>query len=220
MTAGSPSSKHTSWAYAEEHAEEPAAAAQARLLAAELGVEPVTPGTAAALTVLAAAGRARTLVDVGSGVGLAAHALLRGAEASGAGSSAVLTGIEPDPECLTAARTLCAQAAPRQARTRFIPGRAEDVLPRLASASYDVVHFHAPAETLGLCLDEAVRMLRAGGMLLISDALDADRTPKPAVRADRTQQMRAAERRIQEDERLLSALIPTGTGLLAAVRAG
>lgn len=220
MIAGSASSKHSSWAYAEEHAEEPAAAAHARLLAADLCVEPVSPGTAAALTAMAAAGRARALVDVGSGVGIAAHALLRGAEASGAGSGAVLTGIEPDPECLAASRALCARSAPRQARTRFIPGRAEEVLPRLASAQYDVVHFHVPAETVERCLEEAVRMLRAGGVLLISDAMDQDRTPRPAVRSGQTQLMRSAERSIQEDDRLLSALFPTGTGLLAAVRVG
>ncbi|WP_168198675.1 O-methyltransferase [Nesterenkonia sp. NBAIMH1] len=169
---------------------------------------------------LAAAGRAKSIVDVGSGVGLASLALLRGASSSDAGRGVVLTGIEADPDCLAASRSLCAQTNLRSARTRFISGRAEDVLPRLASGSYDVVHFHTPAETLERCMEEAVRMLRSGGMLLISDALDSDRLPKPAVRAHSAQTLRTVERRVQDDDRMLSALLPTGTGLLAAVKVG
>lgn len=205
--------KHSSWAYAEEHAEEDPVLELARARAWQLGARPVSPGTASALQLLAAAVGASALVEIGSGAGVSGTALLRGAP-----SRAVLTTIDADPDHSAAAKEVFRAESVPASRTRMITGRAETVLPRLTAAGYDLVFINAPAEETGHFAAEALRLLRSGGLLLINDALDNDRVPKPAVREDSTQAMRELERRLREDPQLTTALLPTGTGLLAAVK--
>ena len=60
---------------------------------------PVTPAVGAALTVLAAASKATTAVEVGAGAGVSGVCLLRGL-----GRNAVLTTIDSDVDHLRAAR--------------------------------------------------------------------------------------------------------------------
>lgn len=208
----SPTAKHTSWAYAEHHRGEDPVLLAARERAFDLGITPVSEGTSATLTVLAAAVRAKTLVEVGTGVGVSGISLLRGAR-----EGATLTSIDVDPEHLHAARTAFRQERLPSARTRLITGRAQDVLPRLATGSYDLVLLDAGAEQLPAYAEESIRMLAQGGLLVINDALDHDRVPRPAVREETTQILRETERSLKEDERLTTTLLGTGTGLLVAV---
>ena len=70
--------KAASWVYAEGFAPEDDTLLRARDRAGELGCTPVQPGTGAALTVLAAAARARAVVEVGTGAGVSGLHLLRG----------------------------------------------------------------------------------------------------------------------------------------------
>ncbi len=209
----SPTAKHTSWAYAEQHRGEDPVLLAARERAFDLGLSPVSEGTAATLTVLAAAVQARTLVEVGTGVGVSGISLLRGAR-----EDATLTSIDADPDHLQAARTAFRQERLPSARTRLITGWAQEVLPRLASGSYDLVLLDAGAEHLHAYAEQGVRMLAPGGLLVINDALGEDQVPRPAVRDEDTQTLRETERALKEDERLMTTLLGTGTGLLVAVR--
>lgn len=209
----SPTAKHTSWAYAEHHRAEDPVLLAARERAFDLGVTPVSEGTAATLTVLAAAVRARTLVEVGTGAGVSGISLLRGAS-----EGATLTSIDVDPEHLHAARAAFGQERLPSGRTRLITGRAQEVLPRLSTGSYDLVLLDAGPEHLPSYAAEAMRMLAPGGLLVINDALDHDQVPRPAVREESTQIRRETERALKEDDRLRTTLLGTGTGLLVAVR--
>lgn len=206
--------KHSSWAYAEEHADGDPIFQAARLRAADLGCTEVSPGTAAALSVLAASCGARALAEIGTGVGISGTALLRGAA-----KHAVLTSIDTNPDHIAAAaETFRADGIPAS-RTRLITGDAAQVLPRLNSAGYDLVLIDADPQDVGSYAAAGLRLIRSGGLLIINDALDGDRVPKPAVRSESTQAMREAERSLREDERLTTALFPTGSGLLVAVKA-
>lgn len=209
----SPTAKYTSWAYAEQHLGDDPVLQAARDLAFDLGIEPVSGGTAATLTVLAAAVQAKTLVEVGTGVGVSGVSLLRGAQ-----PEAILTSIDVDPEHLHAARTTFRHEQLPARRTRLITGHAEEVLPRLATGSYDLVLLDAGTENLPTFTAESIRMLAPGGLLIINDALDQDQVPRPAVREESTQTMRETERLLREDDRLTTTLLGTGTGLLVAVR--
>jgi predicted O-methyltransferase YrrM len=55
-------------------------------------------------------------------------------------------------------------------------------------------------------------------MLIVNDALDGDRVAEPAVREASTNTLRQVGRTVREHEKLLSALLPTGSGLLLAVK--
>lgn len=205
--------KHASWSYAEHHGPEDPVLEAARRRGLDLGVTPVSEGVTSVLTVLAAATQARTVAEVGSGVGVSGIALLRGAA-----PEAVLTSIDPDPDHQHAARQAFHQEGVPAARTRLITGKAQEVLPRLRTGAYDVVLLDAEAEHTGPCVSEGLRLLRPGGLLIVNDALDGDKVPRPAVREPSTQVMRTLEEELRDHPELHTALLPTGTGLLVAVR--
>ncbi|MEU3846792.1 O-methyltransferase [Micrococcus terreus] len=205
--------KHASWAFAESRPEEDEVLLRARERSAELGIEPVSEGTAALLTVLAATSSPATVVEIGTGAGVSGTALMRGLPAS-----SVLTTIDTDAEALRAAREAFTEAGHPANRTRMITGRSRTVLPRLSSRSYDMVLIDADHASLMFHLEQAARLLRPGGLLIVNDALDQDRVPRPAVRESSTLAARQLGRAVREDEQWLSALTPTGTGVLLAVR--
>lgn len=205
--------KHASWAFAESRPDEDEVLLRARERSAELGIEPVSEGTAALLTVLAATSAPATVVEIGTGAGVSGAALMQGLP-----STSVLTTIDTDAEALRAAREAFTEAAHPANRTRMITGRSRTVLPRLSSRSYDMVLIDADHASLMFHLEQAARLLRPGGLLIVNDALDQDRVPRPAVRESSTLAARQMGRAVREDEQWLSALTPTGTGVLLAVR--
>ncbi len=205
--------KQSSWSYTEGLPVEDDVLLRARDRSHELGVTPVSPGVGAALTVLAAGSKAQTAVEIGAGAGVSGVCLLRGL-----GRSAVLTTIDSDVDHLRTAREAYAEAGIPGNRTRTISGRAADVLPRLTDAAYDLVFIDADKPNHPLYVDQAIRLLKPGGMLIVNDALDADRVAEPAVREASTNTLRQVGKTVREHERLLSAMLPTGSGLLLAVK--
>jgi predicted O-methyltransferase YrrM len=205
--------KAQSWAYTEEFLTEEDAITLARARAEELGCDAVSPGTGAALRVLAAANGARNVAEVGTGTGVSALWLLGGMAPDG-----VLTTIDVEAEHQRAAREAFAAAGIRPTRTRPITGRALNVLPRLADGAYDLVLVDGdPAETADY-VEQAVRMLRPGGVLAVPNALWHDRVADPARRDEATVAMRELGKAVRGHEKLTAALLPTGDGLLVAVK--
>jgi predicted O-methyltransferase YrrM len=186
---------------------------RARERAAELGCPAVLPGVGAVLRVMAAALRAKAVVEVGTGTGVAALWLLRGMPEDGQ-----LTTIDVEVEHQRAARAAFAEAGIRPARTRIIPGRASEVLPRLTDGAYDLVLVAADLHGYPEHVEEALRLLRPGGVLAVDGALHRDRVADPARRDELTTIVREVGRSLRGDERVLPALLPSGDGLLLAVR--
>lgn len=205
--------KSTSWSYTEGLPSEDEVLLRARERSHELGVAPVSPGVGAALTVLAAASKAQTAVEIGTGAGVSGVCLLRGLS-----KNSVLTTIDVDVEHLKAAREAFAEAGSPANRTRTISGRAADVLPRLTDAAYDLVFIDGDKQSFPSYLEQAVRLLKAGGLLIINDALDKDRVSDPAIRETSTVTLRQVGKAVRENENLFSSLVPTGDGLLLAVK--
>ncbi|WP_027286576.1 O-methyltransferase [Ruania albidiflava] len=204
--------KALSWAYTEEFLTEPDALRTARARAEEFGIDAVSVGVGAALRMLTAASNARAVAEVGTGTGVSALWLLEGMAPDG-----VLTTIDVEVEHQRAAKEAFADAGIRSTRTRTISGRALDVLPRLADSAYDLVFLDAePSETSDYA-EQAVRMLRRGGMLVVAEALWHDRVADPARRDELTVAMRELGRSVREDENLVPSLLPVGGGLLVAI---
>jgi len=173
----------------------------ARTLALDVGLVPVGPAAGAALRLLAAAGRARSVVEIGTGTGVSGLWLLAGMRPDG-----VLTTIDIEGEHQRVARRLFAEAGYLPGRTRVINGRALDVLPRLADGAYDLVFMDAePSEYPG-AVTEALRLLRPGGVLAVNDVLAEGRIE--------------AVRMVVDAEEWLPALLPSSAGLLCAVKRG
>jgi predicted O-methyltransferase YrrM len=201
-----------SWAYAETFVDEDEVVARARARGDELGTRGVRPGVGAALRLLAATARARSVVEVGTGAGVSGVYLLRGMPPDG-----VLTTIDVEAENQRAAREAFTEAGFRPNRTRLITGRARDVLPRLTDRAYDLVLLDAESSEYDAYLDQAVRLLRRGGVLAVTDALWRGKVADPAQRDRATTTMRELVKRVRDDARLVPALLPVGDGLLLAV---
>ncbi len=150
---------------------------------------------------------------MGTGTGVSGLWLLEGMADDG-----VLTTIDVEVEHQRAAKEAFAAAGVRSTRTRTISGRALDVLPRLADGAYDLVLVDGDPAEAADCADQAIRMLRTGGVLVVNEALWHDRVADPARRDEDTVAMRELGRRVRDDERLLPALLPVGGGLLTAVK--
>ncbi|WP_028050946.1 O-methyltransferase [Cellulomonas sp. URHD0024] len=205
--------KAQSWVYCEEFVPEDDVLLRARERAGQLGCTPVLPGSGAALTVLAAAVSARAVVEIGTGAGVGSLYLLRGMPADG-----VLTTIDLELEHQRAAKEAFAEEGVKPTRTRTIPGRAIDVLPRLTDGAYDLVFVDADKESYPQYVEQAVRMLRPGGVLAVDNALWHDRVADPARRDETTTIIREVGRVVRSDDRLVSTLLPSGDGLLVAVK--
>jgi predicted O-methyltransferase YrrM len=186
---------------------------RARERASQLGCVPVQPGSGAVLSVLAASAQARAVVEIGTGTGVGSLYLLRGMPADG-----VLTTIDVEVEHQRAAKEAFAEAGLRPTRTRVISGRALDVLPRLTDGAYDLVFIDADKDSSAAYVEQALRLLRPGGVLALDNALWHDRVPDPARRDEVTTLIREVGRALRADDRVLPALLPTGDGLLLGVR--
>ena len=205
--------KALSWAYCEEFATPDGVLVTARERAAQVGAVPVTPATGALLQVLAATTHARSVVEVGTGTGVGSLYLLRGMPADG-----VLTTIDVEAEHQRWAKQTFADDGVRPARIRAICGRAQDVLPRLTDAAYDLVVLDADLDGAAGYVEQAVRLLRRDGALVLDHALWRDQVGDPARRDEATTVVREIGRAVRADDRLDCALLPTGDGVLVAVR--
>jgi len=172
----------------------------------------LTATNGAVLRVLAAAIPARAVVEIGTGTGVSGLYLLAGMPEDG-----VLTTIDVEVENQRAAREAFTEAGVRPNRTRVISGRALDVLPRLTDSAYDLVLVDGEKGEYGAYLEQAVRLLRPGGLLAVDSALWHGRVADPAQRDAVTTGIRELGKRVRDDERLCPALLPCGDGLLVAV---
>ncbi|MBD9698994.1 O-methyltransferase [Flavimobilis sp. GY10621] len=207
------SDKTLAWDYCEDYVVEDDVLLRARERAAQYGCHAIAPGAGAVLRLLAATLRARTAVEVGTGTGVASLWLLRGMDAEG-----VLTTIDPEAENQRAAKAAFAEDGIRPERARTINGRPRDVLPRLADAAYDLVLVGSDSPSAADHVEQALRLLRPGGVLVVDEALWRGRVADPARRDEATTMVREIGRSLREDPRVLPAMIPSGDGLLLAVR--
>jgi predicted O-methyltransferase YrrM len=203
----------TSWEYSEAYVAEDAVLTAARVRATEVGCVPIHPGAGAALRLLAAVLDARHVVEIGTGTGVSGIWLLRGMREDG-----VLTSVDIEAENQRQAREAFTAEGVPASRTRLITGRALEVLPRLADASYDLVLADGAKEEYPDYVEEAARLLRVGGVLVIDNSLWHDKVADPAQRDPDTIAIRGTLTALREDERWLVALLPVGDGLLTAVR--
>ena len=203
----------TSWEYSEAYVAEDAVLATAREQALEVGCVPIHPGAGAALRLLAAVLDARHVVEIGTGTGVSGIWLLRGMHQDG-----VLTSVDIEAEHQRRAREAFAAEGVSVSRTRLITGRALEVLPRLADASYDLVLADGAKEEYPDYVEEAARLLRTGGVLALDNSLWHDKVADPAQRDPDTIAIRGTLAALSNDERWLVALLPVGDGMLTAVR--
>ena len=172
---------------------------------------PIGPGAGSALSFLASAVQARAVAEIGTGTGVSGLWLLRGMQADG-----VLTSVDLEAEHQRLARETFAEAGYAPQRFRLIAGSGLDVMARLTDAGYDLVFLDGDKVEYGEYLDQAMRLVRPGGVIVFDNALWHDRVADPSQRDPETAAIRELLQRVANDENLRSVLMPLGDGLLAA----
>ncbi|MDN5798367.1 MAG: class I SAM-dependent methyltransferase [Intrasporangium sp.] len=204
------SQKLAAWAHAEEFIAPSEHVEAARRRADELGVSSIDNGAGATLQVLAAAAGARAVMEVGTGTGVSGLWLLGGMAPDG-----ILTTIDMEPEHQRAARATFAAAGVAHQRTRVITGRAAEVLPRMTDGAYDMLVVDADRSDYPSYVEQATRLLRAGGTLVMSWS---DRESDPAARDPETTTLREVARLVRDQDHFTAALLPVSSGLVVAVK--
>ncbi|MEP7178487.1 MAG: O-methyltransferase [Pseudonocardiales bacterium] len=203
----------TSLTYAESFPIEDDAITAARDRARELGCVPIGPAGGATLRVLAAATGARAVVEVGTGAGVSGLCLQRGMAGDG-----VLTTVDIEGEHQRAAKEAFGEAGIATTRYRLINGSAAEVLPRLRESAYDLVFVDADKTAYGVYFEQALRLLRPGGVMAFDNALWHDRVADPTQRDADTTTLRELCKTVRDDNRLVCALLPVSDGLLVAAK--
>jgi len=211
----SPASKYSalaaSVAYADAFAPQPSGSQFARERAIDLDLDPISEGVATTIGLLARLIGAKNVVEIGTGTGVSALALLAGMVPDG-----VLTSIDPENELqLTAREILTDQGVPLR-RARLIAGQPLSVLPKLNDASYDLMFVNGDPLEYVEYVDQATRLLRSGGLLILHHALWRHTVANEDIEADEPLIIREALAAVTAMEGMPAALWPIGDGLLVA----
>lgn len=174
---------------------------------------PIGPGAGAVLSFLASAVQAKAVAEIGTGTGVSGLWMLRGMQADG-----VLTSVDLEAEHQRLARETFSEAGYAPQRFRLIAGAGLDVMPRLTDAGYDMVFLDGDKVEYGEYLEQALRLVRPGGLIAFDNALWHDRVADPSQRDPETTAIREVLHQVATDDRLRSMLIPLGDGLLVAQR--
>ncbi|HOC12685.1 MAG TPA: O-methyltransferase [Propionicimonas sp.] len=212
-TPGRASTLPATIAFAEAFAPESDAAESARERAKQLGLECISSGAATTLTFLATAVGAKTVVEIGTGTGVSALALLAGMAADG-----VLTSIDGEAEHQLAAREVLAAGGVATRRVRLIAGQPLNVLPKLTDGAYDLVLIDGDPLEYVEYVAQAEKLLRSGGLLALHHALWHGLVADERNDDDEPLIIREALAAVSTNEAFTPALLPIGDGLLVAVK--
>ncbi|MCX4660285.1 methyltransferase domain-containing protein [Streptomyces sp. SID4919] len=205
--------RQTGLAFADAFVAEEEAVHWARDRARESALRPVSPSTGAALRMLAATAGAKAVAEIGTGTGVSGIHLLHGMRPDG-----VLTTVDPEPDRQQLARQAFRLAGFATNRARFIPGRALDVLPRLADSGYDLVFCDGDRMECVDYLAESLRLLRPGGLVCFEGVFADGRTVDSGPQPMEVLRLRELVRAVRENTELVPSLLPVGDGLLCAVK--
>lgn len=196
--------------FADSWLDEPEAVREARLRAADTGVEALSPSGTAVLRFLAATVGAQAVIEIGTGTGVSGAALLRGMTPGG-----TLTTIDTEAAYQRYAREAFAALGPNTPRARFIAGRALDVLPRMSDGAYDMVVVDADRSEYPAILVQARRLLRIGGLVVFAGVGADGALADPARRDAEASAVKETAEALRSDDTWVASLMIEGSGLLA-----
>jgi len=201
-------SMELSWKFAEDFVVESPEIQAARQLSLENGVDAISPAVGAQFAVIAAATKAETAIEIGTGLGVSGLYLFRGAP------RAILTSIDIEIDYQISAKKAFGDAGVPANQARLIAGRALDVLPRMNEASYDLVVVDGDPASVIEYVEHGLRLARVGGTVLVPHALWHGRVADAAQRDDTVADFRTLISESAKSTAVTSALSLAGDGLL------
>ena len=190
--------KPASWAYAEEFVTENEVIESARRRGEELGATPVGNGAGVLLRLLAAAVKAKSVVEVGTGAGTSGLWMLQGMPEDG-----ILTTIDVEAEHQGVAKKAYAEAGIAHQRTRVITrSGARRAAPHDRRRLRHGRHRRRQGASTPSTSSHGIRLLRSGGVLVLDNMLWHDKVADPAARDEQTSVLRDLGKALRDDERL------------------
>lgn len=175
----------------------------------------IEPTQARLLGVLLAAIAARRALDLGTLFGYSAAVMARAM-----GPKGRVLSVEGEPRHAEVARANLA-ALRLAGRVEIRVGAALDVMRALPARSFDLVHIDVDKEGYPRYLEEAVRVLRPGGIVAADNALAFGRVASPPPTGDPDAPAVRAVRRfntlLASHPRITPMLVPLGDGLAVGV---
>lgn len=172
----------------------------------------IAPEQAAFLQITLAAAQAVRVVEIGTLGGYSAISMARGLPDDGL----VITH-EANPKHAEFARDWIGRSD-QDDRIEVIVGDAHETLAQHADGSADAVFIDAEKEGYGDYLDQALRILRPGGILFADNVLDGGNITRDGDSSPRTAALRTFLARVKAHEHLRSVIVPLGDGCLFAIK--
>ena len=192
------------WLHSQTFIPEDTHLSNAREKSIELGLNPIGQGVGALLKFLASTIDASNVVEIGTGTGVSGLWLFRGMNSAG-----VLTSIDSDQERQRAAKEIFSDAGIATNKIRLIAGRAIEVVGKLTDNAYDLMFINGDKLEYETLFEQSLRLLRPGGLLVFHNILgESNAADNEAVRI--------VCEKIKDDSRLVSVMIPSGSGMIAA----
>ena len=184
-------------------------------VAADEGIPIAAPELGRLLEVLARAGGARRILEIGTAIGYGTLCLARGAPA------ARVVSIDPDAGRLARARGYLERAGVAD-RVELIEGAALDVLPTLAPP-FDLAYVDALKREYRRYLDLLLPRLRVGGLVVVDNLLwggkVADPPDDPSAEDDPdADALRAFNGYLMIHPQLAAVVVPLGDGVGLATK--
>jgi predicted O-methyltransferase YrrM len=192
------------WNYSQSFISEDSNLIKARDKSKELGLSAIGQGVGSLLKFLASTIDASNVVEIGTGTGVSGLWLFRGMNSAG-----VLTSIDSDQERQRAAKEIFLEAGIASNKIRLIAGRAIEVVAKLTDNAYDLMFISGDKLEYETLLDQSLRLLRPGGILVFNNILDDSNS------AD-NEAVKAVSEKIKDDSRLVSVMLPSGSGIIAS----
>ena len=120
------------------------------------------------------------MVEIGTGAGMSGLALFAGMRPDG-----ILTSVDVEADHQRQARKSFLSVGIPPRRFRLISGAALTVLPKLSDGAYDLVFVDGDELDYADYVEQGLRLLRHGGLLVLNDALRDDHVADPGQRRRR-----------------------------------
>jgi predicted O-methyltransferase YrrM len=201
--------------YSARACREPAILAELRLETrrfADLAAMQIAPEQGAFMALLAGLIDARTILEIGTFTGYSSLAMALACNAH-------IVAIDVSEEWTSVARRYWAKAGVEDRLQLYLDGGAAG-LDRLRKGgkdgTFDLVFIDADKENYDTYYEEALSLLRVGGLMLIDNVLWGGDVADPSKRDAETMALRRLNDKIKSDGRVDFCIVPIGDGLTMA----
>ncbi len=172
----------------------------------------IAPEQAAFLRILLRAARATEVIEIGTLAGYSAISLARALPPGGR-----VRTIEIHPPFADFAARWIARSDVAE-RVEVLRGDAREVLPTIARASVDAAFLDADKKGYPLYLEECLRIVRPGGLIIVDNAFAFGQLLDPHPTDPEAPAVKEFNEIMARDARLESVIVPLGDGCWVGVK--